>query len=102
MNTVILLASIYGLTFLIKETEGPWGIISWLRNKLMINKYVGVFFYKLFSCYFCSGCHAGYIVYLLSTPYRDWSITQFILWTLAGGAISFVINVILERLMIHE
>jgi hypothetical protein len=100
--TLLSILAIFGLTFLVKETEGPWGIISWLRNKLMINKYVGVFFYKLFSCYFCSGCHAGWIVYLLSAPYKDWSAIQFVLWILAGGTISFCINVILERLVTHD
>lgn len=100
--TLLSILAIFGLTFLVKETEGPWGIISWFRNKLMTNKYVGVFFYKLFSCYFCSGCHAGYIIYLFSAPYKEWSLVQFILWTLAGGTISFCINAILERLMIHD
>jgi hypothetical protein len=98
MNTVILIASIYGLVFLIKETDGPWGTISWFRNKLMNNKFVGVFFYKLLSCYFCSGCHAGWMVYLLSASYHEWSVNNFVLWILAGGAISFILNLIVEKL----
>lgn len=102
MNTVILIASIYGLTFFIKESDGPWGIMSWFRNKLMTNKYVGVFFYNLLSCYFCVGCHMGYVVYLLSTPHKDWSVFNFILWVFAGGTISFVMNLIIEKLSIQE
>lgn len=102
MDLVIYVMAIFGLSFLVKESDGPWGIISWFRNKLMTNKYIGVFFYKLFSCYFCVGCHAGYAVYMLHTPFRIWSISDFILWVLAGGAISFVMNLFVEKLSVHE
>lgn len=94
---IIQLLAIFGLVFLIKETDGPWGIISWFRNKLIGNRFMGVFFYKLLSCYFCTGCHAGWIIYLLSISYHEWSIDNFVLWVLAGGTFSFVMNALIER-----
>lgn len=100
MNLLTVLA-IFGICFFLKETGGPFGIMSWLRGKLFNNKHVGVFFYQLFSCYFCLGCHAGYIVYLLSTPHHSWTVPDLVLWTLAGGSASFIINSILEKLS-HE
>lgn len=96
MNIIIIFFSIYGLAFLIKESDGPWGIMSWFRNQLMRNKYIGVFFYKLFSCFFCVGCHAGWIVYLLTN--QNYTIKLFILWSLAGGAISMVMDALLTKL----
>lgn len=96
METIITLVAIFGLAFLVKDSDGPWGVMSWLRNKLIDNKYVGPFFYKLFDCYFCTGCHCGWIVYLLS--HESYKIQSFILWTLAGGAISLILDTIMTRL----
>jgi hypothetical protein len=96
MNFILCLLAIFGLAFLIKESDGPWGIIAWLRNKLMKNKYVGVFFYKLFDCYFCVGFHCGWIIYLLSSDKVLWNF--FILWGLAGGCFCLIINSLLSKL----
>lgn len=86
----------YAVAFAIKEIDGPFGIIGWARTKLMQNKYVGVFFFKLFECYFCVGFHAGWIVYLLSQPH--WKFNLIILWGLAGSAISLILDTILTKL----
>lgn len=93
---LINLFAIFGLAFLIKESDGPWGIMAWIRNKLIDNKYVGVFFFKLLDCYFCMGCHCGWIVYLLTVNVYAWQF--FILWTLAGGTISLIIDALLSKL----
>lgn len=100
MDTIIYICAIYGLAFIFKDAEGPWGIMSWLRSLLMSNKYVGVWFYKLFSCYFCVGFHAGWIVYLWSQP--TWAVNYFILWALAGGVISLIFDAVLTRLSPHQ
>jgi hypothetical protein len=96
MDILFYLLAAFGLAFLIKETEGPWGIISWIRNILMRNKYVGVFFYKLLSCYFCLGFHCGWIVYLLSAEKYRWNF--LILWGLAGAIFSLILGTALNRL----
>ena len=83
---MIEILAIIGLTFFLKETEGPFGIMSNLRSLLYRNKYVGVFFYKLFDCAFCLGCHSGYIVYLLTHTFV-WQ--HFILWIFMGGIVSY-------------
>ena len=93
---LIQLLAIYGLAFLLKESAGPFDIMDWLRNALMRNKHVGVFFYKLFACYFCVGCHCGWIVYLLSANVYSWPF--FVLWTLAGGVVSIMLDAIMSRL----
>lgn len=96
LETIICIFAIYGLAFALKDADGPWGIMSLMRNALINNKRVGVFFFKLFDCYFCVGFHAGWIIYLLSQ--ENWTINYFILWGLAGGAASLIIDGILSRL----
>lgn len=96
MYILITLFSIYGLAFLIKESDGPGGIIAWFRNKIMQNKYVGVFFYKLLSCYFCTGMYCGAIVYLLYEKTYHWNF--LFLWALAGGAICLIMDATLNKL----
>lgn len=95
LQIIICICAIYGLAFVLKETSGPWGILSIIRNRLIANKYVGLFFFNLFECYFCVGFHAGWIVYLLSQ--HHWHLNFLILWGLAGGVISLIIDGILSR-----
>lgn len=99
MTQLILnLLAIFSLAFLIKESDGPWGIMAWIRNRLMSNKYVGVFFYKLLDCWFCTGTHAGWIIYLIATPFYKLDARSFVLWALAGGAICYIISLILNKM----
>jgi hypothetical protein len=97
MEILIAIFAIYGLAFFIKESDGPWGIMAWLRNHLVKNKYVGVFFFKLLECYFCVGCHCGWIIYLLTATAYTWQF--FIIYALAGGAISLILEAIHSRLL---
>jgi hypothetical protein len=96
MNIIILVLAIFGLAFTIKQTEGPWEIVSRWRNFMMRIPFIGVQFYKLLDCYFCLGFHCGWIVYLLSASVYHWQF--FILWGLAGGTISLILDGVLTRL----
>lgn len=96
MQIVIAFFAIFGLAFLLKESDGPWGIMNWFRRTLFNLPSVGPFFIKLFDCYFCMGCHCGWIVYLLSAATFTWQF--IILYTLAGGAISLILEAALSRL----
>ena len=96
MDIIVPILAIFGLAFLIKDSDGPWGIMNWMRRTLMQNKYVGVFFYKLFECYFCVGCHCGWVVYLLS--HDSYNFQFFVIWALAGGTISLILDGLLARL----
>lgn len=98
LDAIIIIFSIFSLSFLIKETDGPWGSVAYIRNFLIKDDFIGVFCYKLLSCYYCLGCHVGYIIYMLYTTYNNWTFCNFILWSLAGGAISFIMNLIVEKL----
>ena len=96
IDAIMAIFSIYGLAFFIKESDGPFDLMSRLRNYLMRNQYVGVFFYKLFSCYLCVGTHCGWIIYLLYNKNYAWNL--FIIWALAGGAVSLILDALLDKL----
>ena len=96
MEILIYILTIYGLAFFIKENDGPWGLMALWRNKLMSNKDVGVFFYKLFDCYFCLGFHCGWLVCLLSG--ESWYPNLLICWGLAGGIICLILDAVLVKL----
>ena len=98
MNTIVCIMAMFAISYLIKESSGPFDIMSKLRNKLMTNEYVGVFFYKLLSCFFCVGCYSGWMVYLLANKPETWTIQEFILWALAGGVVSLLLSSVIERL----
>lgn len=91
---LISLLAIVGLIFFLKEADGPFGILNFIRNVLLSNKYVGVFFYKLLSCYFCTGCYVGVIIYLLSSN-QTFYFNELIIWFFAGGATGLLFNKLL-------
>jgi hypothetical protein len=96
LDCIITICAIFGLAFLIKESDGPWGLMAKFRNWIMTNKHVGVFFYKLLDCYFCLGFHCGWVAYLLHEDH--WTIQFFILWGLAGGVISLMFDMLMRKL----
>jgi hypothetical protein len=97
MSDIIVLLAIYGIAFGIKQADGPWGICAKIRNVLIRNKYVGVFFHELFSCYYCLGFHSGWIAYLLNC-HKTFEFNLFILWGFAGSAVSLIFDAALSKL----
>lgn len=86
LDAIIVLLSFYGLTYLIKEAE----ILSSVRNWLMMKS---AFFTKMLFCWFCTGFHAGWIVYFLHK--YQWDLT---LYALAGAAAASIINATVNKL----
>lgn len=102
MFDIIRIFAIFGITFALKEIDGPLNIFSKVRNHLMTQSFAKVFFYKLFSCSFCLGSHSGWFVYLLSTPFVSWNIFEFVIWMFAGAAISLILTAIVEKLYYYQ
>lgn len=96
MELLFCLLAMFALTFAIKETDGPWGIMAWFRNKLVQNKYVGVFFYKLLSCSFCTGFWSGLIIYMMHQ--QSYKLGLGVVWGLTGAAISLILEAVLNKL----
>jgi hypothetical protein len=96
MTTIITILAIYGLYFAIKETNGPWDLISKWRNLMMRIPFIGVQFYKLLECPYCLGFWAGLIIYLLSN--QSYKLSWAGCWGLAGGTICLLMDGILNWL----
>ena len=96
LEAIIIICAIFGLAFLLKESDGPWGLVALFRGWLFRQPAVGVFFFKLFDCYFCLGFHCGWIVYLLAEDH--WHLQFLILWGLAGGIICLIFQALLSKL----
>lgn len=99
MEIFFYLLAIYGLAFFIKNSDGPFDFMSDIRNYLMQNSFVGVFFYNLFSCMFCIGMHCGYIIYFLANESYAWNMFSMVAWSFAGGGFSFIMNSFVEYLI---
>jgi hypothetical protein len=89
LDAIIVLLSFYGLTYVIKEAE----ILSRPRQWVMEHS---TFMAKMLYCWFCTGFHAGWIVYLLHEIDYSWRL--FICWGLASATISYILNIAVTRL----
>jgi hypothetical protein len=96
MDILISLLAIFGLSYAIRQTDGPYGVIAWARNQLMQNKYVGVFFYQLLQCPLCTGFWCGIAISLLQQDAP--TLNKIALWGLSGAATSLILDAVLMRL----
>lgn len=94
--TLLILLSAFGLAFALKQTDGPWDVVSKWRNLMMRIPIIGPQFYKLLDCYYCTGTWTGIIIYLLTPGAHTWQF--LIIYGLASGAGSLILSAILERL----
>lgn len=99
MQIFLMILAIYTLSFILRNLSGPFNILGIIRNKLMSNRFFGVFFYELFTCPWCIGFHCGYIVYLLGTRYSTTS--EIFIWSLAGSAIAAFGDKFYEKNMLN-
>lgn len=93
LDLLLIPFAMYGLTFFFLDSS----IFAPIRI-FLISK--SVFLYKLFSCYFCSGFHVGWILYLLHNSFITWKVSNFIIWGFAGASISFIFDLIVSYLSI--
>lgn len=94
MKAFIIIAAFYGATFALKESDIASGFRAWLIRR-------GVFFYHMLECWFCTGFWTGLIVYMLGNPIQEWNVSWAILWGLAGASVSYIGNIIVDRLDIR-
>jgi hypothetical protein len=92
----LCILAIYSLSHIIRNLSGPYNILGATRNKLLSNKYIGVFFYDLLTCPWCIGFHCGYIIYALQCT--DFSFKLLIIWGLAGSFIVALIDALYAKI----
>lgn len=90
IELVICIFAIYGISVFIKDMDGPLNIMTKLRVFLMSKQLIGVFVYKLLSCYFCVGAYSGLLVYILRNHLHNLNGYDMILWVFGGCAVSMI------------
>jgi len=80
---------------LIKESS----ILDQPRNWLLQRS---PFFFKMLDCWFCTGIHAGWIACLLTQPFSKHTFNEIVLWALAGGPVSLIMNALVDKLYRQE
>ena len=92
----VALLAMYGITFFLRDSS----LFSPVRDLLVRSP----FFASLFSCAYCTGFHAGWIVFLLTTPFPTPSSISFsffgdgLAYAFAGMAFSGVLDAFAIRL----
>jgi hypothetical protein len=97
IELIVFFLAVFGLTFLMRQADGPFNIISKCRNLMMRIPWFGVQFYNLLLCPFCSGCWAALIILLVRIETSK-LVGNSICLVLAGGAVCLLIESILNRL----
>ena len=91
---IIILA--ISLVFLIKQTDGPFGIIGYLRG-YFLRSYIGPEIYKLINCYYCLGFHAGYIAYFIGTNTNEYCIRNAIIYAFLSAIVNYYFYNLVEK-----
>jgi hypothetical protein len=90
---VMQLLAIYGLMLLIRDADGPWGLIAKWRNWMLSLPWgLGVQFYNLVNCPVCLGAWCGCWVYVF------WKLAPWLCWLLTGAAVGLILDTVLDRL----
>lgn len=90
INFILLSCS---FTFCIKNTDGPFGIINYLR-RFLLNSKLGPTFYNLFNCYYCLGFHTSWMSYCI-LYYNQFVIIDLITHSFIGAITTmFLMNIL--------
>ena len=91
---IILLMCMYGITFAIQhKIPGLFNKESY--KELTLNKFIK----KLLICTFCTGFHAGWLVYLLSVGAGSpFNVFNMLIFAFAGAAFSYTIDTYVQKL----
>ena len=94
MNTALMLLAFYGVTFALRSATLLEPLRLWLARRSR-------FVRDLLACPFCTGFHAGYIVYAFAVPF-PWHFGDVFIYAFASAAFSYVMETLVlwfERLV---
>ncbi len=75
------------------KKEGPFDLISKLRDFMYSIKYFGVILFKMMNCAFCSGFWFGIIFHILFESFSKYSIV----FAFASGFASYLFSLFIEE-----
>lgn len=91
LHTIFVILAIYSISFALRESS----LLDKPRNYLTRNS---PFFYKLFTCPYCTSFYAGIIAYFLFNPWCCISFFDVLLWGMAGAAIGLIMHGVVTKL----
>lgn len=99
MDVVLMLLCIAGLSFAVKQLEGPFDVFSKVRNLVARIPVLGPVVFGVFTCDFCLGLWTSLGLYLL-TNMGSWSITEAVVWAFGGGMFNALFARVMDKLNI--
>lgn len=86
MNTALTLLAFYGVTFALRSATLLEPLRLWLARRSRFAR-------DLLACPFCTGFHAGYLVYAFAVPF-PWHFGDVFLYAFASAAVSYVVETV--------
>lgn len=97
MEIVLMLLCIAGLSFAIKQTEGPFGLFGMLRNLVARIPVVGPMMFHVLTCNFCLGLWSSAGLYV-ATNLGSLSISDLVVWAFGGGMFNALFCKLMDKL----
>lgn len=85
MNVVLQLLAVYGVTFAARSASLLDVPRDWLLRKIPMLR-------ALLECAFCTGFHAGWIVFVVGTIPSGWTLRGFLLAAFSGAAFAYMLD----------
>lgn len=98
MDIVLMLLCIAGLSFAIKQVDGPFDVFTKIRNLFARIPVVGPMFFHVLSCDFCLGLWSSVGLYLATNAISSWSLGDLVVWAFGGGMFNLLFTKVLTKL----
>lgn len=102
MEIVLMLLCIAGLSFAIKQLDGPFGVFSKIRNLALRIPVLGPMFLQVITCDFCLGLWASVGLYLATNAISSWSIGDLVIWAFGGAMFNSLFSKMMVKLDIQQ
>lgn len=97
MDIVLLLLAVCGVATAVSQTEGPFGLVSKVRNLLAHIPLLGPMLLSVLSCNFCLGFWSGLAVHVL-TGGNVLNVSESLVMAFAGGTFNSLFGVVMSKL----
>ncbi len=102
MEIVLMLLCIAGVSFAVKQLDGPFNLFATVRNLLTRVPVLGPMLFQVLTCNFCLGCWASAGLYLTTNAVGTWSLGDLVVWTFGGGMFNSLFCQLMDKLAITE
>jgi hypothetical protein len=98
MEIVLMLLCIAGLSFAIKQVDGPFDLFAKVRNLVSRIPVLGPMFFHVLTCDFCLGLWSSVGLYLATNSLSDWALGDLVIWAFGGGMFNSLFSKMMSKL----